>query len=424
MIFKRKLAQERVLLVLILCMLTVLVTAQIKIPGNIAYGNPTQGGLGGMIIRVTTLDAGGPGSLREAIETEGPRVVVFEVGGVIDLEKGGLEIREPFITIAGQTAPSPGITIIRGGFWTDTHDIIMKHIRVRPGDAGEPRKSGWSPDGLTTSGGDAYNIIIDHCSFTWAVDENLSASGRRTEGPDSTSHRITFSNNIIAEALDNSSHEKGPHSKGSLIHDFCSDIAIIGNLYAHNEMRNPYFKAYSEGAIVNNLIYNPGIVAIQLYYVKSEWINARFEPQNCKVSIVGNVLYTGKDSRENMALVASMGDAYMEDNMAFNLNGGTVPLTYGDIVILDKKPSWPQGFKALPSKDVVDYVLSNAGARPKDRDLIDKRIVQDFLDRKGEIIDSQEEVGGYPDHKKTYRKLDIPENEIGKWLERLASELE
>jgi len=240
--------------------------AQTIIPGNVAFGNPTKGGLNGKIIRVTTLDAAGPGSLREAIETKGPRIVVFEVGGVINLHKGGLDIREPFLTIAGQTAPYPGITIIEGGFWINTHEIVIQHLRVRPGDAGEPKRSGWSCDGLTTSGGNVYNIIIDHCSFTWAVDENLSASGRRTEGPDSTSHRITFSNNIIAEGLDDSSHEKGPHSKGGLIHDFCRDIAIIGNLYAHNKARNPYFKAFSTGIIVNNLIYNPGRAAIQLSY--------------------------------------------------------------------------------------------------------------------------------------------------------------
>ena len=399
-------------------------TAQNSIPGNVAFGNPTQGGLNGKIIRVTTLDAAGPGSIKEAIETKGPRIVVFEVGGIIDLNKGGLDITEPFLTIAGQTAPFPGITFIRGGFWVNTHDIVIQHIRVRPGDAGEPKRSGWSPDGLTTSGGNAYNIIIDHCSFTWAVDENLSASGRRTEGPDSTSHNITFSNNIIAECLSNSSHEKGPHSKGTLIHDFCKDIAIVGNLFAHNAMRNPYFKAHSTGAIINNLIYNPGRVAIQLYYSKSEWINARYEPENCRVSIVGNVLYAGKNTRENMALVAAMGDAYMKDNLAFDTVGTALPLTYGNINILSEKPVWPTNFKPLPAKEVVGYITEHVGARPKERDAVDKRIIQDFLDKKGKILDSQDEVGGYPKHKATYRKLDVPEEEIDSWLAQLASELQ
>lgn len=399
-------------------------SAQYEIPSNIAFGNTTKGGLNGKIIRVTNLNATGPGSLREAIEAKGPRIVVFEVGGIIDLNKGQLDVREPFLTIAGQTAPSPGITIIKGGFWINTHDILIQHIRVRPGDAGEPKRSGWSPDGLTTSGGDAYNVLVDHCSFTWAVDENLSASGERTEGTDSTSHNITFSNNIIAECLSNSSHEKGPHSKGTLIHDFCRDIAIVGNLFAHNGMRNPYFKAHSTGVIVNNLIYNPGRVAIQLYYSKSEWKNARYEPENCRVSIVGNVLYAGKNTNEKIALVAAMGDAFMKDNLAFDAEGMALPLTYGNINILSEKPVWPTDLMPLPADEVVGYITGHVGARPKERDVVDKRIIQDFLDKKGQILDSQDEVGGYPKHKATYRKLDVPEEDIDSWLMQLASELQ
>lgn len=406
------------------CMMIQYASAQYEIPSNIAFGNATKGGLNGKIIRVTNLNATGPGSLREAIEAKGPRIVVFEVGGIIDLNKGQLEVREPFLTIAGQTAPSPGITIIKGGFWINTHDILIQHIRVRPGDAGEPKRSGWSPDGLTTSGGDAYNVLVDHCSFAWAVDENLSASGERTEGPDSTSHNITFSNNIIAECLSNSSHEKGPHSKGTLIHDFCRDIAIVGNLFAHNGMRNPYFKAHSTGVIVNNLIYNPGRVAIQLFYSKSEWKNTRYEPENCRVSIVGNVLYAGKNTNEKMALVAAMGDAFMKDNLAFDAEGMALPLTYGNINILSEKPVWPTGLMPLPADEVVGYITGHVGARPKERDVVDKRIIQDFLDKKGQILDSQDEVGGYPKHKATYRKLEVPEENIDSWLMQLASELQ
>ena len=419
-----KLIRLSTLSIILCCMLMGHSIAQNIIPRNIAFGDPTQGGLNGKIIRVTTLDPEGPGSIKEAIETEGPRVVVFEVGGIIDLNKGNLDVTEPFLTIAGQTAPFPGITFIRGGFWINTHDIVIQHIRVRPGDAGEPKRSGWSPDGLTTSGGNAYNIIIDHCSFTWAVDENLSASGTRVEGPDFTSHKITFSNNIIAECLSDSSHEKGEHSKGTLIHDFCRDIAIVGNLFAHNAMRNPYFKAHSTGVIVNNLIYNPGRVAIQLNYSKSEWVNARFEPENCRVSIVGNVMYAGKNTREKMALVAPLGDAFMKDNLAFDIKGRALPLTYGNINILSEMPVWPRGFQPLAVDEVVDYITEHAGARPKERDAIDKRIIQDFLERKGQILDSQDEVGGYPVHKATYRKLDVPEEAIDCWLVQLASELE
>jgi hypothetical protein len=189
---------------------------------------------------VTTLAADGPGSFAQAIRVSEPRIVVFEVGGVIDLDGRILAIEDPYLTIAGQTAPSPGITLIRGGLQVRTHDVVIRHIRIRPGEAGHAKSSGWEPDALATSS--AYDVIVDHCSFSWATDENLSASGPRFDGdsPDKwrrgTSHRITFSNNIIAEGLSHSTHSKGEHSKGSLIHDNADKIAIVGNLFTSNAL--------------------------------------------------------------------------------------------------------------------------------------------------------------------------------------------
>jgi hypothetical protein len=110
--------------------------SQLAFPGALGWAAQTAGGRGGKIIRVTTLAADGPGSFVEAIQTKGPRIVVFEVGGVIDLHKRELKITEPFLTIAGQTAPSPGITLIRTGIDVLTHDVILQHIRVRTGTAG------------------------------------------------------------------------------------------------------------------------------------------------------------------------------------------------------------------------------------------------------------------------------------------------
>lgn len=384
----------------------------------------TRGGSGGKIIRVTNLESEGAGSLRAALEAKGARIVVFEVGGVLDLKKKPLAISEPFVTIAGQTAPSPGITIIRGPLGIRTHDVVVQHIRVRPGDAGEARRSGWEPDGISTSGGNAYNIVIDHCSVSWAVDENLSASGARTEGAKATSHRITFSNCIIAECLNNSAHKKGKHSKGSLIHDFCRDIAVVGNLYAHNVRRNPYFKAHTTGVIVNNVIYNPGAAAIQLNYSAGEWKDSEVDPSNCRVSIVGNVLVHGSNTKRNLPLVARRGDAHMEDNLASGPDGKPVPLVSGGITLLKERPVWPEGLKALPAEHIVAYVVKHAGARPRDRDEVDTRIIKDFLDRKGCVIDSQDDVGGYPKVKTTTRKLDVPEVNVDAWLDNLARELE
>ena len=124
----------------------------------------TRGGAGGTIVRVTNLNASGQGSFAQAVSGEGARIVVFEVGGVIDLQGATLRITEPFITIAGQTAPHPGITFVRGGLAVATHDVIIQHIAVRPGENGRAKKSGWDVDGLSASG--AYNLIVDHCSFS------------------------------------------------------------------------------------------------------------------------------------------------------------------------------------------------------------------------------------------------------------------
>ena len=173
---------------------------ELAFPSATGFGVQTPGGHGGRIIRVTNLNSEGTGSLRAAVAAQGPRVVVFEVGGMIDLDSTTLEIEEPFITIAGQTAPSPGITIIRGNVLIeDTHDVVIRHLRIRTGDCGHPKRSGFDWDGLSLD--TAYNVVIDHCSIAWGIDENLSASGPTTEGHEETSRNVTFSNCIIAEAL-------------------------------------------------------------------------------------------------------------------------------------------------------------------------------------------------------------------------------
>ena len=188
-------------------------------PGAQGWAAHTPGGRGGQIIRVTTLSPGGTGSLAAALATQGPRIIVFEVGGVIDMMGARYMVTMPYVTIAGQTAPSPGITLIRGGIIIRTHDVILQHIRVRPGEAGRAKMSGWEVDSIATDTG-AYNVIVDHCSTTWGTDENLSASGERFQGatPDdwrnATSHIVTFSNNIVAEGLSNSTHSDNASEAG------------------------------------------------------------------------------------------------------------------------------------------------------------------------------------------------------------------
>jgi hypothetical protein len=257
---------------------------------------------------------------------------VFEVGGVIDLERKDIRIDEPFLTIAGQTAPSPGITLIRGGIDLATHDVVVRHLHVRSGTAGAPKGGGYEPDAFTTITG-AHDVIVDHCSMTWAIDENLSASGTRFVGqtPDewrnAVSHRITFSHNIIAEGLRRATHSKGEHSKGSLIHDNVTDILIVGNLYAHNHERNPLFKGGVQGVVANNLIYDPGPRAVHYNLIEEEWAGHAY--LTGRMTLVGNVLRAGPSTPEPLALfeLGGSGDVelYADDNIAVDRIGRPLP---------------------------------------------------------------------------------------------------
>lgn len=382
-------------------------------PGAQGWAAHTPGGRGGRILRVTTLAGDGPGSFAEAVAAKGPRIVVFEVGGVIDLGLKAVRIREPFLTIAGQTAPQPGITLIRGGLEIATHDVVVRHIRVRPGEAGQPKRSGVDFDAITTIG--ARDVIVDHCSLTWATDENLSASGPRFKGEDvaqwrsNTSHRITFSNNLIAEGLAHSSHGKGEHSKGSLIHDNARDILIVGNLYAHNNERNPMFKGGTEGLVVNNLIYNPGQRAVHYNLVAAEWEGHPY--QTGRLSLIGNVMRGGPDTPQKAVFFMFGGsgplDLYMRDNLAVDRIGQPLPMqgSYSTAPVgvraLKAAPALPFGVRPIPARDVQDAVIAKAGARPWDRDDIDRRILADTIEGRGEVIDSEQEVGGYPTHPET-----------------------
>ena len=391
-------------------------TNPLAFPGALGWAANTLGGRGGQIIKVTTLAAAGPGSFLAALQTKGPRIVVFEVGGVIDLGQHEIHVTEPYLTVAGQTAPSPGITIIKGGFQIGTDDVIWQHVRVRVGEAGAAKKSGWETDGISTEGG-AYNVIVDHCSVTWATDENMSMSGHRFDGDDpavwraNTSHRITFSNNIIAEGLAYATHLKIEHSKGSLIHDNATDILIVDNLYAHNYERNPLFKGGVHGVIVNNLIFDPGQRIIHYNLMAEEW--GAHPWQVGQMVAVGNVARAGQSTVPHIAFleIGGYGDLeyFGKDNVAVDQIGNALPMfgryttAPAKIIMMPGPPLWPEGLMAMPSSAVQQYVLHNAGARPWDRDYDDVRLIADVAEGRGIIINSESDIHGYPVQKPTAR---------------------
>lgn len=386
----------------------------------------TPGGRNGKIIKVTNLNASGAGSFTEALKTYGTRIIVFEVGGVINLLGSTVSISNPNVTIAGQTAPSPGITVVNGTIGIGTHDVVMEHIRVRPGAAGH--QTGWEPDGPSAIS--AHHVLIDHCSMSWAVDENCSASGPRFEGsnPDEwrshTSHDITISNNLIAEGLSNATHTKGQHSMGSLIHDNVTNVSILRNLYSGNNARNPLFKAGAMGVVVNNYIYNPGSSAVRYALVVSEWEGHDWVTG--QMSIVGNVMQLGPSSKEIPFMVATNSpcELYLSDNIAKNSQGTDMQLYKGDAPnIVQSKPIWNDNIDVLAAGEVKDFVLAHVGARPWDRDQVDERLISEVVSGTGRIIDFETEVGGYPNYAQTTTSFFSEEWNLD-YMIRLTPEIE
>jgi hypothetical protein len=376
----------------------------------------TTGGQGGRIIRVTTLAAEGPGSLTAALEAHGARIVVFEVGGVIDLGGKSVKLREGQITIAGQTAPDPGITLVKGELEVFAKDVIVQHISIRPGAYGRAKRSGNDHDGFSTADG-AARVIVDHCSFSWATDENLSVGGHRFDGatPDDwrahTSHAITYSHNLIYEGLNEAVHIKGEHSKGSLIHDNATQILLLGNIYASNRERNALFKGGVWGAMVNNLIYNPGWRAVHYNLIAHEWVGRAY--QTGKITLAGNVYRAGPNTALNLPFftLGGVGDVqlYAQDNLAVDRQGQPLPLigrytTAAEIVPV-REPYLPAGLNWLPPRELEKLLPLYVGSRPWARDPLDFKQLSDIAEDRGQFVNDETDNNpdGLPRRKPTQR---------------------
>ena len=395
------------------------------IPGAAGYGMETPAGRGGTVHKVTNLSATGAGSLKACVDGTTPRTCVFEVSGIIHLTSD-LTIRNSFLTIAGQTAPSPGIMIRGAGIKLQASDVLIQHLRVRPGDdpnGPDPdNRDGIKIEGTATK--PVKNIVIDHCSFSWSIDEIASVWG--------PSDNITFTNNIFSEPLDESIHP-AYEGTGTMKHGYGvlygsspgSSFTVAGNLFAHIVARNPLSRA-SEFVYTNNVVYNRGSMDLDL---QSQ------DGVITKSSVVGNVFLRGpsfsRDARPiyvhttgSLTLFAGS-RVYTSDNYAPESKNGLITLTGGDVIpnLMQTvtMPVWNSGLVARPTANnaVYDRVLSHAGARPKDRDAVDKRIVQSVKDRSGKIINCvsadgsarcQKNAGGWPSYAQNRRALTLPAN--------------
>ena len=370
------------------------------------FGTSTKGGIAGEVYKVTNLKSSGAGSLADAV-SKGNRLVVFEVGGVIE---GNIKIASSNITIAGQTAPSPGISILRSNVSASGKDIVVSHITVLLGTGA----AGY-PDAANISGS---NIVFDHVGIFWGKDETLSIHGVSN---------ATLYKCIIGESLQFSGHSDGEHSKGSLINKNVSKLCIIGTLFGHNAMRNPRVDG-GEIFLGNHVVYNwgPGWDHVGAK-VKSEndlltcthCFNKVVHIGGTNATLVNSVAIQGPDSKAEHFLAgthSSGGQAYVEGNIIIDSTGK--PLNVVDtpkITVLTSPPLWPTGYTPIPTEEAFYQTLRTAGSRPGDRDYHYSQFIQTIADGNGDIIDSQDEVGGYPKHAATSRPIgSIPDGEAAR----------
>lgn len=357
-------------------------------PGAEGFGADSLGGRGGKVLFVNTLEDYVPGtdepisgSLRAACQAKGPRIVIFRTSGTIVL-KAPLAITRPRLTLAGQSAPGDGICVRGYGTTVRTHDVIIRHMRFRPGDT-VGRKLGkrgkaWQTDALGMASG-ARDVIFDHCSTSWANDEVLSVSGAGID-------RVTVQWCLISESLNDSTHHKGRHGYGTLLRTN-GRVTFHHNLYAHHYSRCPRPGTYGEGCLLldfrNNVIYNG-----RGYSAKDP----------VRMNYVGNVI------KRPIGYVFSIGGEkttmYVAGNM---LASQSAPPEDNWTLIRNAAPvnKRSEPFDVAPVKTDVaskafERVLAECGATKPKRDAVDARVIASVRRGTGGLVNSQDDVGGWP----------------------------
>jgi pectate lyase len=319
------------------------------------------------------------------------------VSGTIALERE-LVVDNPFITIAGQTAPGGGVCVSGYQFRVRTHDVIIRGMRFRVGDRNAVRTSkdenlqfvSLSLVGRRRT--PVYNVIIDHCSISWSIDKNLMVWTRENEFG-SALHDVTIQWCISSEALYSSFHPKGDHHAMGMSLSVVRNISVHHNLIAHCNARNPQFAKFTEGEGINNVVYN--------------WTSYATEIQTgAKVNLIGNYYKAGKNMprRSKEINVEAGGPRYGDIAVYVKGNIGPNRTTDGEdewsLVNVDPafKSATPviplSGVVSQPAAEAYRLVVAGAGAFP--RDAVDQRVVADVENESGKGIASQVDIGGWP----------------------------
>lgn len=412
-------------------------------PGAEGGGMFTYGGRGGNVYTVTSLEDRGPGTLREACEQGGARMVVFNVSGIIKI-KSPLIIRAPYITIAGQTAPGDGVCVAGESVWIDTHDVVIRHMRFRRGETFVGRRD----DAI--GGNPVGNIMIDHVSATWGLDENMSmyrhmySPGAGYPDEKKPTVNITIQNSLFGEALDTYNHAFGSTLGGE-------NCSFMRNMWASNAGRNPSIGWNGIFNFVNNVVYNwynrstdggdytanyniinnfykPGPVTNLDQPISYRILKPESGRSKLSYMVYGRAFVNGNIINNNEKVSKDNWDGGVQiENKKGELMSYDEAKPYFDKMKSDRPFPMPWFSKILKAEDAYKFVLENAGATLPIRDKVDQRIVRtvktgvpeyaeglegktfyQFEHRrlpmdsyKKGIITDISQVGGYPEYKGT-----------------------
>lgn len=358
------------------------------------FGAGALGGRGGKAIYVVNTNETGPGSLRACVEASGPRICIFRTGGTIVLRDRSLVVRNPFLTIAGETAPGGGIAIRNGEAQTRpsleimTNDVIIRHIRLRPGPhAVEACCSG----GLGMYSKAAKDIMLDHISASWGADETIDSED---------ASNFTWQWGIASEPL----LRGGPGKKNrarNMLFTKGGDVSVHHSLFAFGQFRNPLIKMKIPGAVadvVNNVFFSP-----KWQYVLSfgdEW--ARIQ-----ANVVGNYKIAGEKQRNDhmVHLFEESGrghSIYVRGNYDEPYRTGHgqdegLVLTEEQRRFVSATAFDAPAVRASAPEIAYEEVLANAGATKPERDAVDRRIVEAVKNRRGRLLENDpSDVGGWP----------------------------
>ncbi|WP_304200662.1 polysaccharide lyase family 1 protein [Flavobacterium alvei] len=399
--------------------------AQLAFAGAEGYGRFAVGGRGGKVVEVTNLNDSGAGSLRDAVDQPiGPRTIVFNVSGNIKLQSR-LVVNQPYITIAGQTAPGEGITISKAPVGLTGNDGVIRFLKVRIG-------GGTTYDGMGLTG--ANHSIIDHCSISWTIDESFSSRG---------SHNITLQRTLISEALNVAGHDKYPAGK---MHGYAATIggdvgSFHHNLLAHNEGRN-----WSIGGGLNGDGYYGGKLDIRNNVVYN-WGHRATDGGASEVNFVNNFYKPGVSTKIFVALNAQI-EGVGKGKQQYYFDGNVMPgffneknqdkgrkFTISNKAIVDypvflPKPFFESFVNTQSATAAYKNVLSDIGANQPFFDKHDKRIVDETLKGTftykgsksglGGLIDNEADAGGFPNFANETRPADWDTDHDGlpNWWEK------